>query len=662
VTRFNIDGALLIGLPVIGVFLAWGALEGGYNPTVWYAGGLFLLGLLVASTFASPNAVSPPRPTVLALGFLAALALWSLISITWADVQGDAWDGANRTLLYLLVYALFVLRSWRPSSAATLVGILTLGIVGIGIGVLVQTSMSDDPESAFLRGRLIEPLGYENADAAFFLLAFWPALLLSARREVPIFARALFLGAAGAAVELAVLSQSRGSLFAFPIVLALYFAIVPGRVRSLISLIPVAIVFAVASGRLLDVYDSFNDASIDAARNAILISFVALSGIGFLMALVDRGLAIPQDTAERLNRAAGIAALSAAVIAAAAVLVIVGNPVERVASAWDQFQSGPPPSTESSRFLTLGSNRYDVWRVAWAEFRESPVRGVGADNFATDYIRERRANEEPRYAHSVELMVLAQTGVVGALLFLGFLVCALGSVWRARRTQGPFARALAGGLVIMFAYWFVHGSVDWFWEFPALGAIAFMCLAIAGRLGSNPEEESEPGREGRLRRRALLVGLIIVTGVTVVSFTPPWLAARYVEQAARGWRVDSAASYTALERARKLNLLSDRPDVFAGTIAARRHEWARATDAFERALQRNPTNWYARLELGVLEAMSGRRAAALEELRTADELNPRDPLIDFAIKRVSARRPVSLDEINQVFQQRVENRFGLDLD
>jgi O-Antigen ligase len=660
VSRFDVDQSLLVGLPAVGVFLAWGALDGGYAATAWYAGGLFLVGLLVASTFASLDRLSLPSGAVLALGFLATFTAWSFLSITWADVRGDAWDGANRTLLYLVVYALFVSRRWRTASAATLVGVLAVGIVSLGLWVLVRASLNGDPASVFLRGRFIEPLGYENADAAFFLLAFWPALFLAARREVPALARALFLGVAGVSVELAVLPQSRGSLFAFPLVLALYFIFVPGRVRSLLALIPVAAVFALALGPLLDVYDSFRDEMIDTARNVILVSFAVLLGIGLLLALAERRVALPEDTAEKLNRIAGVVALAAAGSTAVIVLVLVGNPVSRVASAWDEFRSGPQISeTDSSRFLTLGSNRYDIWRVAWREFKASPVRGVGADNFAVDQIRERRTSEEPLYPHSVELRLLAQTGVVGTLLFAGFLVGALAAVWRARLHQDPFTRALGATLVVTFAYWFVHGSVDWFWEFPALGASAFACLAIAARL--HGLQEVDP-RLKSFGRPAVLSALTALTLFVLVSFTPPWLAARYVEKAAEGWRANPTASYSALRRARELNFLSDQPDVYTGAIAARLHDWGRAREAFQRGLERNPMNWYARLELGVLEAMAGQRSAALDELRVADELNPREPLIDLAIKRVSAGQSITTDQIDDVFRRRVENRFSLELD
>jgi O-antigen ligase len=60
--------------------------------------------------------------------------------------------------------------------------------------------------------------------------------------------------------------------------------------------------------------------------------------------------------------------------------------------------------------------------VAWKDFASHPVRGVGTHNYeATSYrLRERTAGF-PRQPHMLPLEVLAERGVVGVVLFLGFL-------------------------------------------------------------------------------------------------------------------------------------------------------------------------------------------------------------------------------------------------
>src|SRR5918912_2969491 len=97
--------AVPVTLPCLGalvVFTWWAASEGGYPPTVWYPGGLLLLGLLTAAVAGLRGRIARiPAPVRLAIALFAAYTAWSYLSILWADANADAWDGANRTLVYL---------------------------------------------------------------------------------------------------------------------------------------------------------------------------------------------------------------------------------------------------------------------------------------------------------------------------------------------------------------------------------------------------------------------------------------------------------------------------------------------------------------------------------------------------------------------------------
>ena len=73
----------------------------------------------------------------------------------------------------------------------------------------------------------------------------------------------------------------------------------------------------------------------------------------------------------------------------------------------------------------FGSNRYDFYRVAFDEFLDHPVLGIGADNFQQEYLARGHSDETPRYPHSLELRALSQSGVVGTLAALAGLVAAL---------------------------------------------------------------------------------------------------------------------------------------------------------------------------------------------------------------------------------------------
>src|SRR3954467_7791534 len=80
--------------------------SGGYYASAWYAAALFLLALLAITLIMLGVPRQTPRLVLVALGLFACFTLWAYASILWASQAGGAWDGANRDLLYLIVFAL----------------------------------------------------------------------------------------------------------------------------------------------------------------------------------------------------------------------------------------------------------------------------------------------------------------------------------------------------------------------------------------------------------------------------------------------------------------------------------------------------------------------------------------------------------------------------
>jgi tetratricopeptide (TPR) repeat protein len=649
---------LLPGLAAVAVFLLWELAEGGFAPIRWYPGALFFLALFAVVAVVYPSAWrNLPRAIVAAVALFAGFAAWSFLSIAWADVKGDAWDGANRTLLYVTIYALFAILPWRAAPAAVLLGTFSVGTAAVGGATFLDALAADDAHSFFIDGRFSDPVGYPNANCALWLVAFWPAVVLASRREVPSALRGLALAAAGLLVQLAILPQSRGSLVAFPIVLAASLLLVPGRLRFLLALAAIAAATLAAIDPLLDVYDASGSAdglhdALERAGVALGASVAGLFLLGTLIGLVDRHVTLPARAVRLTGRAVALAGVGAAVVGIVLAVSAIGSPTRWLGDRWDEFTTGTP-AFESGRFgVNLGSNRYDFWRVALGAFADSPVGGIGAENFAVDYVRERRSYEEPRYAHSLEIGIVSQTGVVGTFLAAGFLGFALVAAGRARRLADPLAQAVGAGALLSFSYWFVHGSADWFWEFPALAGPALACLGLAAGLVRGEVDQPPAGAGGW--GRIVIAGGALAALLAAGSLALPWLAAREVDQAGRTWRHDAAGAYDRLERARGLNPLSARPDLIAGAIASRLGDRERMREAFGRAAERSPKSWYAHLELGLVEALDGERDAALRELERARALNPREPVIELVSSQVRAGEPVSPRAVDRLFLQRVE--------
>jgi tetratricopeptide (TPR) repeat protein len=620
-------GALPFGLAAVAVFLWWATEEGGYAPTAWYPGALIFLALLVGVAVVPAGPASSGRWVTRAIAFLAAFTAWSFLSIVWAGVKGDAWDGANRTLLYLTVYAMFALLCWRARDAAIVVELFALGTAAVG-----AAAFASEGASAFIDGRLEAPTGYANASAALFLAAFWPAVTLAARPEVHWAARSVLLAAGGLLLQLAVLAQSRASLVAGSIAFLLYVVVSQERLRALLVLVPVAAVTLASLGPLLDVFASATQADLEEAvareQQALALSTGALLAVGALVGFMDR----PGRINRRAQLLAGSRRTVVAAVAAVGVLVALtaAAGVMRLTegSGRDGVSSGATSALGSSRLGSgLETGRYDLWRVAAEEVADHPLLGVGADNFAVDFVRERRTREEPLYPHSLLLRSFSQTGLVGGALFLGFVGAALVAALRRRRRSDALANAVASASVVSGVYWLVHGSIDWLWEIPALGASALGLLGLAFGLGQ-PRPDRPLSRSRRSAPALAAAGVLVAAAVG--SYTLPWLAALEVERAVQAWPEAPDRAFSRLERARRLNLLSERPDVVAGTLAQGAGQPDRARLAFQRVLERNPDEWYAHLQLALLAAADGRRGEALAHLVRARSLNPLEPVLQEA--------------------------------
>src|SRR3954453_2053226 len=113
--RRALEPPFAVGALAVVVFGVWLAKDAGYAPSTWYTGGLFLVAL-AAIAFVSYGRAAVSTAALAAVACLGAFAAWSLLSIAWSSDKGIAWDGANRTALYFVVFTLFVALPWRRAS------------------------------------------------------------------------------------------------------------------------------------------------------------------------------------------------------------------------------------------------------------------------------------------------------------------------------------------------------------------------------------------------------------------------------------------------------------------------------------------------------------------------------------------------------------------
>ena len=132
-------------------------------------------------------------------------------------------------------------------------------------------------------------------------------------------------------------------------------------------------------------------------------------------------------------------------------------------------------------------------------------------------------------------------------------------------------------------------------------------------------------------------------------------------RAASVWQVDYAAAISALDRARRLNPLTDRADLVSGSIERRRRDWDAMAAAYERALDRNPHSWYSRLQLALARAKQGRREPRLQPmLSEARRLNPTEPLVALVGRLAARGDAVDVDEVADACSSRHAGRDGVE--
>lgn len=644
----------------------WAADEGGYSISRWAPGAAAVLVLLGIALVVIPNDwAGVPRPVRIATGALAAFTAWSFLSMLWAGDRGAAWEGSQRTLLYLALFALFALWPQRGRTAAMLLAGWVLVVQAVTLVLLLRMAAAGNPRSFFGDDRLVDPAGYPNATAALALMAFWPAVLLAAGRSVAWPLRAVLAGGAVALADVALMAQSRGGLLASGLTAAVVLALAPGRLRVAATLAIVLAGAAAAAPATLDVGDALNAAgnpsgAVTRAVQLILLAAVAAGTLAGILTRWESRSAPSEKTGRRVRRAAQITAGVAALTLVAGGVLAAGNPVDRVSSAYGSFKGGYESTDDSGSRLVggLGSNRYDFYRVALREFRDHPVAGIGADNFRQAYLLRGASDETPRYPHSLELRTLAQTGLVGAVLLLGALGAAFAAAWRGMRApgrgsaSGELHRTVTAAAASVTVPWLIHGSADWFFEYAGLGAAAFAFLGLACALA--PRAQAPRGRSLRLRRPAVvgLVGLLVVAAAGPVSL---WMADGEIATAGQIFATRPAEALHRLDRAAVLNPFSAQPPSVAGSIALRFDESQRADRYFRQALGRVPDDAYATLERGAIASADGRRDDALVLLRRAVALAPRDPVAVEALQIARSGGRIDVRNLNRAILLRASD-------
>jgi len=670
-----IPAGLLMAVIIVWAFTGGGyearpVLDSGYDPNPWYLGALVLVGLWCATALGLAR-IRISRWAAVACAALTAYTAWSFLSILWAHDQGAAFLGSVRALVYLAAFATFAILPWSRWSVRVALAGLVCGLGAVALVTAIRLAALPNPSGLYLDARLVYPLGYYNADAAMFMMTALVAVALACRRGGAPVLRVTGLVLAAVCLQLAVLGQSRGWLFTIPLVLAIALLIVPDRLRLLLFALGPAVAAAAAAPALFQVYGKTTVGGLTPteprlgqilhrqgvhAAHAMLIADIALALLAALAVALDRRVLPSPMTKRRLDRALATLAVAVALAGVAVGLVAVhGHVVGRVEHAWNSFANANTGPSGSSRFTALGSQRVDFWRVALHEWDAHPLAGIGQDNFAASYLQHRHTEEEPRWAHSLELRLLVHTGLIGVLLFVLFVTAVGIAALRgggARRRPVRFAVAVA---LLPFVVWLVHGSIDWFWEFPALSVPALAFAGAATALGG----EAAAAAMGSRRLRVVRLSVTAVLGVgALAAVAIAYASAHEIQRAVTIWRERPAQAYAELRSASNLMPFDAQIYLLDGSIALDYGEAGAARHYFEQAERHDGEEWLAPFVLGLLAGERGDRAQSKTQLRRASRLNPGEQIVAQAFARAGSRHPLTIEQAQRMLSSRVQTRFG----
>jgi hypothetical protein len=620
-----------------GVLIAVSLFAGGgssYGPLVGI-GGLAILVVGVALAIVLLGALPSPhldRAGWIFVALLTALVVWTGITVWWSVVPDSSWEYLNRGLVYLaflvagLLLGAAVVGAPRLA-AAGLAALFAAVMVWALAGKVVPNLFPDGARVARLR----DPIDYWNGLALLAAMALPLGLWLAVRRDHIRSARVaavLLLFVAGVTL---LLTYSRGGVIVALIAVGAFVAIVPQRLEALAALalaVPAAIVVGawaftqpgVSSD--LQPYDVRLRDGLQFGIVLVLVGAVVAVAAHQVLAREERWR--PRFRWQLPRRHLAVAA--AAVLVVAVLAVSGGNPVSWARDGWDELTN--PASTTGTgpgRYGDLNLNsRWTWWEEAWTLFTDQPLGGVGAGTFA---VARRPIRTNTTYAvapHNVALQFLAETGIVGFLLFAGAVAAAAMGVVRTLRLLDERQAAAATALALGVLAYLLHALIDYDWDFLALTAPVMVVLGVL----------LAAGRSARSRPRSALWAVLAVLAVPALIFSlaAPWLSDRYVADAyAAVERHDPVAAVDDADLARSLNPLSIDPLLAEAAAYEAIGDERIALDRYVDAVDLQPRNWRSWYELGQFELAIGFRDLGIRHLKRSRELDPLGPANDVLV-------------------------------
>jgi O-antigen ligase len=182
-----------------------------------------------------------------------------------------------------------------------------------------------------------------------------------------------------------------------------------------------------------------------------------------------------------------------------------------------------------------------LWQAALREFALDPVVGTGAGTYLIygRKFRDPSIQSDPIYAHNDYVQLLAEYGVIGEALFVGFLAAHLSSAWKfirrmlrwLQQNEKTFSSSLglAVGASLGVVALMVHSFFDFNLQIPGNTLFVAFLFGILANPGVQwDKEQPEP------RTNALIWRLVpVLLGLVLIGFVWPRWPGEAESEAAR---------------------------------------------------------------------------------------------------------------------------------
>jgi hypothetical protein len=440
-----------------------------------------------------------------AVAAFAALAAVTALSIGWSITPDVSYVEAGRTLAYLAAFAgaVALARIVPDGAVAVTRGVLLAAVALCAYGLAARVWPASFDEVAF-SGRIGQPFDYWNALAGTAAMGLVPALWLGARRTGGALGRALAFPAAGLLIATLLIAQSRGALAGAVVGCALWLAIVPLRLRSMVVLVAAAVVAAPVIGWALS-KDPFKIGLQPLEAREAIADELGLMIAAMVVVLLAAGIAVEvvRTRRQRSLRTRFRAGLAIAVVGALAPLAMLTSVAASdrgltgtIADRLDELTADDAaPPAGGARLGSVASERFGYWREAFDAFGEQPVGGLGAGSFELARLAHRNDGGTARRAHGFVAQTFSDLGLLGVVAVLALLAAWLAAasrstgLWARRWWHAPAAprppwtseRAALVALALAAIAYGVQSAADWTWFVPGLTVAALVAAGfVAG--------------------------------------------------------------------------------------------------------------------------------------------------------------------------------------